>query len=196
MLKLINYLSEKKMLSLFMLLLGCKPEGRFTEQHDIFFGIAEEVKDLKEDLINFWPEAKGKLHVDAWQKIMHVEGYTVNIVQREFAATSDVKLFFINLGGYKRNEFDEFHYKLLIAAKDSGEAVRKAKQTAFYKHTQFDNATSHIDDKYGVDLDDVYEIGEILSEKFKQRFSIELTASDTTPDEQIMHLGYFKLDKL
>jgi hypothetical protein len=177
-----------------MLLLGCKPEGRFTEQHDIFFGVAEEVKELKDHIISFWPEAKGKIHVDAWREVKHTEGYNVNIVS---AGTNvgNARLFFINLGGYKRNEFDEFHYKLLIPAKDSGEAVRKAKQSAFYKHTQFDNATSHIDDKYGIDVDDVYEINDILLPAFKEKYSIQLTAAENAPEDE-MQLGYLKLDKL
>ena len=33
-------------MKLFMLLLGCLLKGRNTEQHDIFFGIAETLKDL------------------------------------------------------------------------------------------------------------------------------------------------------
>jgi hypothetical protein len=46
---------------LFMLLLGCKPLGRNTEQHDIFFGIADSLPELKPEILNFWPEAQGKI---------------------------------------------------------------------------------------------------------------------------------------
>ena len=51
-------------MKLYMVLLGCKPEGRHTEQHDVFFGIAPALKDLIPAFKSFWPEAKGKIHVD------------------------------------------------------------------------------------------------------------------------------------
>ena len=31
---------------LYMIMLGCRPEGRYTEQHDIFFGIGTSLKEL------------------------------------------------------------------------------------------------------------------------------------------------------
>ena len=68
------------------------------------------------------------------------------------------RLFFINLGGYKENEFEEYHYKMLTACEDKSVAIQAAKQTAFYKHTGFKGATSHIDDKYGVDVDDILRL--------------------------------------
>lgn len=48
-------------LKLFMLLLGCKPPGRHTEQHDIFFGIAASLRDLVPEIQAFWPELQ-KIH--------------------------------------------------------------------------------------------------------------------------------------
>ena len=37
-----------------MLLLGCRPTGRNTEQHDIYFGIAKSLKDLIPEIKSFW----------------------------------------------------------------------------------------------------------------------------------------------
>lgn len=48
---------------LFMVLLGCRPKGRNTEQHDIFFGIADSLVELKPAMQLFWPDAL--LHIDA-----------------------------------------------------------------------------------------------------------------------------------
>src|SRR5688572_19507954 len=111
-------------LKLFMLLLGCKPSGRNTEQHDIFFGIGSGLKELLPDIMRFWPEAGGRIHIDAWREVTQVDGYTVSIMSREEAGASSnsavPKLFFINLGGYKPGEFEEFHYKMLAAAVDKG----------------------------------------------------------------------------
>lgn len=176
-----------------MVLIGCKPEGRHTEQHDIFFGIATSMKELLPEIISFWPEAKGDLHIDGWREVNQVDGFNVKVEDRAVDNISQThQLFFINLGGYKQGEFDEFHYKMIVAAADKAEAVKRAKSTAFYKHTQFDGAKSHIDDKYGVDVDDLYEIEEVLSTSTKNQFCIQLTKAEQIIEEAL-HLGYFKL---
>lgn len=184
---------------LFMLVVGCKPAGRFTEQHDIFFGIARQMKELIPQLLAFWPEAKGKIHIDSWRCVKQVDGYIVELVQKNnrlpLTDSGEVKLFFINLGGYKQDDAEEYHYKLLVAAPDKVIATQKAKQTAFYKHTGFEGAVSHIDDRYGIDVDDLYEIEDILPAEIKEKFSIVLKpAPGATADP--VYPGYITLEKL
>ena len=178
---------------LYMVLIGCKPKGRHTEQHDVFFGIASSMKELLPQIIAFWPEAEGDLHIDAWREVTHVSGQQVQVMEKSSkTAGQSYQLFFINLGGYKRDEFEEYHYKMLVAAPDKATAVKEAKQTAFFKHTHFEGANSHIDDKYGIDVDDIYNIEEVLHPKLKSKYAIVLTgSSDLKTDE--LHLGYFKL---
>jgi hypothetical protein len=178
---------------LFMLLIGCKPKGRHTEQHDVFFGIASSMKELIPQLIEFWPEAQGKLHIDAYREVTSVNGYEVKVVASAKPLSPSAQLFFINLGGYKQNEFEEFHYKLIYAAADKVEAIHNSKQTAFYKHTRFKGAESHIDDKYGVDVDDVYEIEDILHADLKAKYKLHITKAEQELPEDELHLGYFKL---
>jgi len=179
-----------------MILLGCKPDGRNTEQHDLFFGIGTTLGDLKKDVLDFWKEANGKIHIDAWREVKQVDGYKISVEERDAAAaTKKERLFFINLGGYKQNEFEEYHYKMLTVSPDKGIAVQKAKQTAFYKHTGFEGAVSHIDDKYGIDVDDVYEIEDVLPEHFKNHYCIHVVSA-IAQNEDEMHLGYLKIDKI
>ncbi|TPE42972.1 DUF1543 domain-containing protein [Pontibacter mangrovi] len=180
---------------LFMLMLGCTPPGRNTEQHDIFFSLAETVKDMVPEIKAFWPEAKDKIHIDAWREVTQVNGHRITVVPKAQAAEAADKLFFLNLGGYKPGEFDEFHYKMLAVAPDTAGAVKQAKQTAFYKHTGFKGATSHIDDKFGVDVDDIYKVEDILPEAVKQKYSLQVTKTDSTAEDDL-HLGYFQLHKL
>ena len=46
-----------------------------------------------------------------------MNSYQVEVVlKNENKHNSPFKLFFINPGGYKQNEFEEFHYKMVIAA--------------------------------------------------------------------------------
>ena len=179
-----------------MVLLGCKPKGRNTEQHDLFFGIGNSLSDIKKDILDFWKEAAGKIHIDAWREVQAVDGYAVSIEKKEHSQQSQKeKLFFINLGGYKQNEFEEFHYKMLTVAADKGTAVQRSKQTAFYKHTGFEGAVSHIDDKYGIDVDDIYEIEDILPSHLKEQYSIQINKTGNLNEEEF-HLGYLKIDKL
>lgn len=181
---------------LFMIMLGCKPSGRHTEQHDIFFTIADAIEQTKTDVLNFWPEAHGRVHMDAWREVTSVNGYQITVVPNSAAVRqNDLKLFFFNLGGYREGEFDEPHYKLLIVAKDKAAASKEAKQTAFYKHTGFAGAPSHIDDKYGVDVDDAFEITDVLSEELKAKYRLEITpAANLSADK--FTLGYMPLYKV
>jgi hypothetical protein len=179
---------------LFMVLAGCSPRGRNTEQHDVFFGIGETMKELIPALKEWWPEAGLTLHIDAWRQVSYVNGHAIEIRERTDTENPDeLKLFFINLGGYKENEFDEFHYKILNAAPGKKEAIQQSKQTAFFKHTTLKGARSHIDDKFGVDVDDIYEITDILSAMTKERYRIYVSPQRTDNDD-IVNLGYFKLN--
>lgn len=179
-----------------MVIIGCTPKGRFTEQHDVFFGIGNSLRELVPQMNAFWKEAEGEIHIDAWRQISVVDDYAVTIIENENAhTTSDKKLFFINLGGYKENEFEEYHYKIIRAASDKGEAVRKSKQTAFYKHCGFKGAESHIDDKYGIDVDDLHEIEDILPDEIKNKFRIILSPKNDAAEDEL-HIGYLKIDKL
>jgi len=176
-----------------MLLIGATPPGRNIEQHDIFFGIGESVKDLLPSLLAFWPEAKNKIHIDAWRAVEYVNGYKVTVVPAEDRRQGDARLFFINLGGYKENEFEEFHYKMIVAAPGKSEAIAASKETAFFRHNSgIKGANSHIDDKYGIDVDDIYEIGDILGPGVKDRYRI-LVEADGGGKEDVIELGYFKL---
>ena len=187
-------------LTLFMVLLGCTPRGRHIEQHDIFFGISTDIKSLVPEIIEFWPEAEGDIHIDAWREIKYAGGYEISVTERItqpwlIEDTAADKLFFINLGGYKENEFEEFHYKMLTVASNKGLAIQQAKQTAFYKHTGFKGAESHIDDKYGVDVDDIYAREDILPPGIKEKYSIQLKVNEAGKTDSL-HLGYFMLHKL
>ena len=175
-----------------MLLIGASPPERNIEQHDVFFGIGNSIKDLIPDVVAFWP-GNTKLHFDAWREVTSVNGFKVEVVlKNENKQNSAFKLFFINLGGYKQNEFEEFHYKMVIAASDKSKAINLAKQTAFFRHTGFEGATSHIDDKFGVDVDDIYEITDILPVDVKEKYSLLVTPADSLAEDE-MNLGYFKL---
>lgn len=182
-------------MKLYMIMIGCRPKGRYTEQHDIFFGIGNSVKELIPQMNEFWPEAKGNFHIDAWREVNFVENYKIEVVPKGTATANSSQLFFINLGGYKENEFEEYHYKLLSVGDSLSEVTKKAKETVFYKHFGFKGATSHIDDKFGIDIDDTYKVKEILVPTFTNNFDIQISKTEIS-EEDVLHIGYLNLDKI
>ena len=181
---------------LYMAMIGCRPNGRFTEQHDIFFGIGLSLKELIPEMKNFWQEAKGNFHIDAWREINCVDNYSIEVVPKAKEIENDLNLFFINLGGYKENEFEEYHYKIVTVGATLSDATKKSKGTAFYKHCGFKGATSHIDDKFGIDVDDIINVKEILSTVFTKNYNLKITKSEIDLVEDKLHIGYLKLDKI
>ncbi len=181
---------------LFMILLGATPKGRNIEQHDVFFGIGTSLRELVPEMEAFWPEAKGKTHVDAYRIVNKVDGFKVEVVAKSEGDSTDLhSLFFLNLGGYIKDDFEEKHYKMIVVSDQKALAIKQAKLTAFYKHVGFKGATSHIDDKYGVDVDDIFEIKDILSREAKEKYTLKFSPAGDLPEDEI-HLGYFKFDKL
>jgi hypothetical protein len=181
---------------LFMVLLGSKAPGRHVEQHDFFFGIGAALRDLVPDIKAFWPEAGNQIHIDAWREVTVVDGHRVTIVPKDNTTSpSRKRLFFINLGGYQQNKFEEQHYTVLTVKEDKASAFKEAKNTLFFKHNHIKGASSHIDDKYGIDVDDLYEIDEMLSPQQKGLYQLELIPT-TQEHEDTIHLGYFKLNSV
>ena len=204
---------------LFMLKIGARPKGRLIEQHDMFFGIGERVGDFIEAVNKQWPEVKNAWHLDAYRSVTRVDNYNIewhadspddspddsthNSGKDSIAKDKEesLKLFFINLGGYLPDEFEEFHHKLLIVAATQAQAVKQAKQSEFYKTYSFNdkavpfNAASHIDDKHQIDVDDIYNINDLLS---GGRLLITLsTVQDTESiQEDRSYIGYLSLKKL
>lgn len=188
-------------LKLYMILLGANPAGRFIEQHDVFFGIGSSLKDLVPAMREFWPEAKGTLHIDAWREVTLVDGFRVQVQEKKLAEmdsveTSSPKLFFLNLGGYREGEFEEFHYKILVAAETVSEAIKKSKQTAFYQHFGIKGAPSHIDEKFGLDVDDLYKVADILPAQMLERYELVLKPGDALSEPDVLHLQYLQLGKI
>ncbi len=179
-----------------MVMIGCTPKGRVTEQHDIFFGIADSLQLLIPQIHKFWPEAAGKFHIDAWREVTIVDNYCVEVEEKVERITDNNNLYFLNLGGYKPEEFEEFHYKILTVATDLSKAVKIAKKTAFYKHCGFEGAVTHIDDKYGIDVDDAHKVTDLLNSKTKLKYQLKITVLAKATEADKLHIGYLKLKSI
>jgi hypothetical protein len=181
-----------------MLLMGSKAPGRHVEQHDYFFGIASSLKELVPDIRKFWRGAAATIHIDGWREVNAVDGYQVKVVDKAMTTPSTEQLFFINLGGYTAGKLEEQHYVVLTVQADRALAIRKAKSAAFFSTNtiaKVKDANAHIDDKYGIDVDDIYQIDDMLNPAQKAKYHIQLTPVNGQLEDEI-HLGYFRLDKL
>jgi len=179
-----------------MVLLGCTPAGRVTEQHDVFFGIGENLSDLVPQMNFFWPEAKGKLHIDAWREVTVVDSFKIEVVDKEAVEVNKTNLYFLNLGGYKPGDFEEYHYKMLSVAPNMATAIKEAKRTTFYKHCGFKGGESHIDDKYGIDVDDFHKVQDLLNDETKAKYHIKISVLNDVLPENELHIGYIKIKSL
>lgn len=177
-------------MKLFYIILGAVAKGRHIEQHDVFFGIAERLEDLHPEIKRFW---KGvKLHIDCYQEVKFVDGFELKIVEGK-SDNDNNHLFFINLGGYKLGFFEEFHEQHLMVGDSMADVIKRVKKTKFYKTMGFKDAPSHIDDKLGVDIDDIYNLNDLLSPETREKYSIILEKSDIENQQNVMEVGYFKI---
>lgn len=190
---------------LFMIKLGGTPKGRLIEQHDIFFGVGNALEDFVPMIDDYWPELAGAWHIDAYRKVSLVYPYKIcwragdlNDLSHDSKADTDAdKLFFINLGGYLPDYFEEFHHKLLIIAKNQAEAIKLAKSSDFYQKFSFEatdgvQPCSHIDDK--MQVDEVYCVSDLLGQS--GYLHIEKLQADETFAEDVQHIGYLSRKKL
>lgn len=183
---------------LYFLLLGCRPAGRKTEQHDVFAGIANRLADLIPWIEDSWSDA-GKIHLDAWREVNVVDGYRVELIPRtnDLPSTDNgLKLWFINLGGYQPGIFEEFHQKLLVVAAQQADAIQQAKKHPFFKAYHLPPAgAAHIDDKWALEIDDVETLESLLPVSMQQSWAIRLVRDEQLMEDEV-HIGYFKLSTL
>lgn len=181
-----------------MVLLDSKAPNRNVEQHDFFFGIGSSLAELVPAMREFWPEAGNSLHIDGWREVINVEGYQIKIIPKDQAdLNSRKRLFFINLGGYQTGKLEEQHYTLLTVQQDRKQTIKASTGTSFFKTASIEkvkDAAAHIDEKYGIDVDEIYHIEDLLSPVLKAQYHIELVPDEKMPPDEI-HLGYQKLNQ-
>ena len=181
-------------MQLFMLKIGATLPGRLIEQHDVLFGIAAQASDLAATIDTAWPEAAGRWHIDCWRAVTRVDGHRITVMPHTQAQDTGLKLFFINLGGYRRDDFEEYHHKMLLVAPDMAAAVRRAKESAFYRDFDFPGAVSHIDDQFTVDMDDIHIVGDVLTAADGAPYALYIEP-EADGSEDTLHIGYISRKK-
>lgn len=83
-----------------------------------------------------------------------------------------------------------------MVGKSLAEIIRKAKKTDFYKSMGFTDAESHIDDKYGVDIDDICKVSDIMPQEMKEKYSLVLEKTERENQDNYTFIGYLALSKI
>tara|TARA_Y100001968_G_C19357998_1_gene718235 strand:- start:774 stop:1328 length:555 start_codon:yes stop_codon:yes gene_type:complete len=115
-------------LKLFLVLLGGNSKSNNIELHDIRWVIGKVIEDTFPQLRKEWFGSEEGLHIDSFMQIKYIDGFAIKIIRKNtISPTHDLKLWFVNLGGYNANQLAEIHKFNLIAAQSAREAKEKAK---------------------------------------------------------------------
>lgn len=94
--------------------------------HDVVFVTGNSIEDCYPELRQQWFGKLAGMHIDSWMQVDGIEGYQVRFSEQAPAA-DELRLFFINLGGYTPGAFGEDHHYLLVTARDKVQAKQKGK---------------------------------------------------------------------
>ena len=101
--------------------------------HDVRWVLGESIEDTFPELRKQWLGNIRGLHIDSYKSIKYVDGYEIVLSKSNKNSLispkiEDLKLWFVNLGGYNPKKMYEEHEFNLIVAKKATEAKNKAKK--------------------------------------------------------------------
>ena len=93
----------------------------------------KKIEDTFPELRKQWLGKKSGLHIDSYKCIKYIDGYQIVISKSNknnlnSPKIEDLKLWFVNLGGYNPKKMYEEHEFNLIVAQKAIEAKKKAKR--------------------------------------------------------------------
>lgn len=126
---------------LFMVLVGGHTPTSNLEVHDMRFVTGTALRDTYDTLQSEWWGDPDSLHIDGWAHVTQIDGFDLSLSPEKY--TGAEKLYFINLGGYVPDLFDEVHKNILVVEKSLPAARAKAKAgiahwTQPHKDTEFE----------------------------------------------------------
>lgn len=115
--------SARVNLKLYMFYVGGSFRNSNIELHDVRFCLGATPQDCYEDLKKQWWGTPSSLHIDSWAEITHADGFDVVLSDKPFEGSE--KLYFLNLGGYNSEEFEEAHRNIIVVANTEKAAIQK-----------------------------------------------------------------------
>ncbi len=160
-------------------MLGGRAAGCRIELHDVAFAVGESLEDTHHQLLDQWFGQPRGLHVDAWAVVDQVEGYRVSLRPEPPDGEQPLRLYFVNIGGYRPGDLAEQHGYMVLAASGKAQAKARAKRRLLAGHESV-----HKDDLY--DVDDLLEISRVGD------LHIHLIPDQTAREPEVVN-GYFPL---
>ena len=139
-------------MKLFSVFLGGRADKCNTELHDVVFTLGEKIEDTYIDLLGKWFGLSDRLHIDSWVDLNIVEGYKICLSKQK--NKSKKKLYFVNLGAYEKNRFEELHESKFMVDVNKINVKKRAKELLLVGKKQV-----HLDDLY--DVDDCIEVKKV-----------------------------------
>jgi hypothetical protein len=165
--------------SLYVVCLGGRAEGCTVELHDVVFAVGEDLESTHTQLLEQWFGQADGLHVDAWARVDHVPGYRVRLERSPPA--HDMRLFFVNIGGYLAGELWERHAYALYAGRDKTDVKARARRELLSGHDS-------------VHRDDLYAVDDVLEVRLGPAWHIHLHPDDAAGAPEVTN-GYFPIPR-
>ncbi len=116
-------------MNLYLVVLGGRLRGGHVEMHDVRWVIGETIESTVPQLKSEWVGSPSGLHIDSYKLVQFVDGYRIRLVKTSEIDGPEInKLWFINLGGYKKDEMLEQHHLELVVAPSAQIAKKKARK--------------------------------------------------------------------
>ena len=148
--------------------------------HDVQFSVGETIEECYRDLQWKSVFSSDQLHIDAFLELKYIDGYEILLSHER--KENELRLFFVNAGGYDVNKFWELHEIGFYIAKTSTEATQKALQVL----------CEWQDKKH---RDDIYDVDDCIAIEQVQDYYISLIPTNKTQDFMPMYYGYGTFDK-
>lgn len=164
---------------LHVVMLGGRAEGCRIELHDVAFAVGRSLEETHHQLLDQWFGEPRGLHVDAWAVVDQVAGYRVSLRAEPPEEEKPLRLYFVNIGGYRPGDLAEQHGYRVLAAGSRAQAKACAKR-------------SLLQGLESVHKDDLYEVDDMLTIDRVGDLHVHLHADDSACDPEITN-GYFPL---
>ncbi len=143
-------------MKLFVIYIGGAHDKSLIELHDMRFIAAKNIEDTYEQLRSSWWGVPDSLHLDAWGALEHADGYDIHLKSDPVTEPKE-KLYFINLGGYDKNQFSELHQNIfIVAASESKAKIKGLKQILNWQ-------SYHLD--YQFEVENILDLSKFCAEK-------------------------------
>jgi hypothetical protein len=145
----------------------------------VVFAVGDSFEALMPGLRQRWFGDQDQVHVDAWTRLDTVHGHRVELAPE--AAGQDLRLWFINIGGYADGEFAEQHAYGFIAAPHKTGAKQQARKTLLPGRREWHK-------------DDLFDIDDCLSIDCVDGWHVHLSPDPVAASPHV-HNGYFPLPR-